>query len=1023
VTTVTYPPALQGDNSMTEGYTWDYFLGKPLSHTDANGQVASYAYENSASMLDRLLTITAPGDGATTSYVYCDVALVAANADCPSDSSVAAQRPSVLAKQDQVTVFDGVMQARTVYDGLGRVSATLKSAPTGLIYVSKTSDAVGQVVTATNPVYGTGTAGCAANDIFDTTYGYDTLGRVISATTCDGAAVNTSYNGLTTTATDQAGASRTMVADGLGRMTSVLDGSGVTTYYQYDLLDDLVAVCQGAAFGSGGACPSGSQGRTFTYDGLRRLQTASNPETGNASGGDTAYTYDGNGDMLTRTMAVSTNPSRLTITYDALNRPSLKAYTQHRTAPNVTLCYDGKVYGNSGGACTAGSAPNAKMRLTQVWNSASTTVYTGYDARGRITGYQQQTPIGGPTYGFTGFAYNLASGMTSITYPSGRTVTQTFDTAGRVAGIPGYASPISYEAHGGITSLTLGNQLIENWTYNPERMQPEMIQLGSSSNPVSVVALETSYCDANFDVIPSSRVTCTNNNGNVKMDRITVGSTAWARRYQYDPANRLTQANEYSGVSGSLAPASPACPDVDVNSVWCQQYGYHDNFGNRLITARSGLTPAGNEPQSFDPATNRVTGQYWQYDETGNVIEDGAQMTASYDGENRLVIADGTTCSSAPNTTCYGYDGAGQRVSRTMGGQITTFVYSPDGQLVAEYGSPVPAVTGREYLTADNLGTTRVVTDTSGTPVERADYLPFGEQILVSHGSARYTIQNDQSGYGLDSDVKVRFTGKERDAETGLDYFLARYLSSGQGRFTSPDPIFFQKEMLADPQRWNLYVYARNNPLLFVDPKGEAIELLGSQEDRNKELAALRSGLGNQAGVYLYENKVTTKDADGNETTKYYVGIYTNGPDADGPAFNRINGQAAGLAAIINSPEVVGFDIVRPGKESDVPIPIGSMSDLNSPGASGLVNGQFRVWILDPSIDPGQVPADQMKPQRPGSADSGIIALHEMGHIGSLMGVLVPLTSEKSALHMENLVRKMRDPAAPIRVSEKPPHQ
>jgi hypothetical protein len=83
---------------MTEGYAWDYFLGKPLSHKDANLAVTSYIYENSASLLDRLLQITASGDGATTKYVYCDVALAAASTDCPSDSSVAAQRPSVLAK-------------------------------------------------------------------------------------------------------------------------------------------------------------------------------------------------------------------------------------------------------------------------------------------------------------------------------------------------------------------------------------------------------------------------------------------------------------------------------------------------------------------------------------------------------------------------------------------------------------------------------------------------------------------------------------------------------------------------------------------------------------------------------------------------------------------------------------------------------------------------------------------------------------------------------------------------------------
>jgi RHS repeat-associated protein len=66
----------------------------------------------------------------------------------------------------------------------------------------------------------------------------------------------------------------------------------------------------------------------------------------------------------------------------------------------------------------------------------------------------------------------------------------------------------------------------------------------------------------------------------------------------------------------------------------------------------------------------------------------------------------------------------------------------------------------------------------------------------------------------------LRFTGKERDAETGLDYFGARYLSSAQGRFTSPDP-FQASAKPTDPQTWNRYAYVRGAPLVFVDVNGE----------------------------------------------------------------------------------------------------------------------------------------------------------------------------------------------------------
>jgi RHS repeat-associated protein len=71
-----------------------------------------------------------------------------------------------------------------------------------------------------------------------------------------------------------------------------------------------------------------------------------------------------------------------------------------------------------------------------------------------------------------------------------------------------------------------------------------------------------------------------------------------------------------------------------------------------------------------------------------------------------------------------------------------------------------------------------------------------------------------------DEGRRSRSTGKERDAESGLDYFGARYMSSAQGRFTSADPMGAGAGRLADPQSWNLYAYARNNPLLYTDALG-----------------------------------------------------------------------------------------------------------------------------------------------------------------------------------------------------------
>lgn len=72
----------------------------------------------------------------------------------------------------------------------------------------------------------------------------------------------------------------------------------------------------------------------------------------------------------------------------------------------------------------------------------------------------------------------------------------------------------------------------------------------------------------------------------------------------------------------------------------------------------------------------------------------------------------------------------------------------------------------------------------------------------------------------------MKFTSKERDAETGLDFFGARYMSSAQGRFTSVDPKQFSSRTLVNPQKWNKYAYTLNNPLASIDPDGrEEIKL------------------------------------------------------------------------------------------------------------------------------------------------------------------------------------------------------
>jgi RHS repeat-associated protein len=119
------------------------------------------------------------------------------------------------------------------------------------------------------------------------------------------------------------------------------------------------------------------------------------------------------------------------------------------------------------------------------------------------------------------------------------------------------------------------------------------------------------------------------------------------------------------------------------------------------------------------------------------------------------------------------------------------------------------------YYFSDHLGSANVITDASGNVELQEDFYPFG--------GIAYTSGDDSNRY--------KFTGKERDTESGLDNFGARYNASTMGRFMTPDPIFITKHRVVDPQQWNLYAYVRNNPLNLTDPTGKDLWMKGCGKD------------------------------------------------------------------------------------------------------------------------------------------------------------------------------------------------
>jgi RHS repeat-associated protein len=160
------------------------------------------------------------------------------------------------------------------------------------------------------------------------------------------------------------------------------------------------------------------------------------------------------------------------------------------------------------------------------------------------------------------------------------------------------------------------------------------------------------------------------------------------------------------------------------------------------------------------------------------------------------------------------------------------YIYGASGMVATIEPTAVNA-NGTRYTTSDHLGSPRVVTSSTAAVVSRHDYKPFGEEIGAGIG-ARTTGM----GYSVADGLRQKFTQKERDNETGLDYFGARYYSSIQGRFTSPDEFkggphelwvlgsgHPEKQALVyaevtNPQSLNKYQYCFNNPLRYVDPDG-----------------------------------------------------------------------------------------------------------------------------------------------------------------------------------------------------------
>jgi RHS repeat-associated protein len=254
----------------------------------------------------------------------------------------------------------------------------------------------------------------------------------------------------------------------------------------------------------------------------------------------------------------------------------------------------------------------------------------------------------------------------------------------------------------------------------------------------------------------------------------------------------------------------------------------------------------------YSSATNGSPNAWWQVD-LGSVQSIGAvqvwgrtdcclDMTTNYYvfvSDNPFTSTDLNTTLNQPGVSNYyvpGYSGTPGTVNANRTGRYVRVQLAGTNYLVLGEVKVLRNTADVNWLVTDHLGTPRMVFDKTGSfaSTKRHDYLPFGEEISAYGG------RTSAQGYVADG-LRQQFTAKERDLETGLDYFGARYYASTHGRFTSPDPFSHwmlerkkQDQYISNPQRWNKYSYVLNNPLHYVDPTGLAE--VPAWKDLNKNL-------------------------------------------------------------------------------------------------------------------------------------------------------------------------------------------
>jgi RHS repeat-associated protein len=648
---------------------------------------------------------------------------------------------------------------------------------------------------------------------------FDAFGRPKTIRPADGAAhdVTISYSGVrqvartlkvATSATTEASQTTTEVYDRHGRLFEVTEPNGVKTRYEYDVGNRLAKVCQGFN-AANNTC---GQTRLFTYDNRGFLTGETHPEKTASN----AYSYDALGHPSRKVEGTSD----LTFVYDKAERLTLV----RQTGTGATL--KSFTYAGSNTTTSTGATDYRRGKLTAA--SRFNSVGAPFNATVEIKEtYEYAAPEGRVSRKDT---YNLYNGSQSevfrqsftwddlgnastVTYPdciaptvcgasSPRTVTDGY-TQGRLTLVPTFASAITYSDNGMVWQVTHSNGVVD--TQDPDTT--------GLQRPIGMRATKSGV-----DLWSAGGTFQYDGSGNLWKQ----GTHA----YTYDTLSRLATATLYDGpLGGGVAHQ--------------QSFGY-DNYGNlQSLTTDGSLL---NTPTSS--TTNRLTAG--TYDGLGNLTAWNGN-TYEYDAFNQM-----TRMVSGAEDWRYIYTADDERfwMYRVGGGGSIWTLRGLDDKVLREYQAHVSWGTFKDYVYrgatllaeadsaalggavrhfhTDHLGTVRAVTNASGQRIAYHLYYPYGQELTA---------------FNQDTE-RMKFTGHERDlaslagAGDDLDYMHARFCSPLTGRFLIADKADFLSSQLGDeedqrnfrklldqPQSWNRYSYAKDNPLKYIDPNGETAEL------------------------------------------------------------------------------------------------------------------------------------------------------------------------------------------------------